>query len=215
MAGSARQVEDRADGVVLDGRAPDERWPVKTRWRAAVTVQDSLRAPEWVLKRVKAVPLSSRSERTLLTAATEDNGRAVLEMASSPGEHHVAAAVIASLRLANDHPERAIRFLEWLEDSPNDPSQLRFLRRYLPGLEVLVEVAPDLPMALPISATALGLLKAELQRTTGSLVAAEATAASLPPGPVTAIALDRAAAGARRRNRSTERSATTNRSSTT
>lgn len=188
MSSPVQPIDGRVDGTVLDV-APGAGWPVETQWRAAVVVQGTYRAPEWILKRIKAVPLSSRAERTLLAAVVDDNGRQVLEMASNPGEHHVAAAVIAALRLAETHPDRAIRFLDWLEASPTDPGQLRFLRRYLPGLEVLVEVAPEVPMALPASRTALTMLEVELLRKTGSLQEAEAKLASLPTSRIAAIGL--------------------------
>jgi hypothetical protein len=189
MSTQGQSVDAPLDGVVLDPVTPGSPWPVETRWRAALRVQGEYRAPEWVITRVKAVPLSSRSERALLAAVAGDDGRAVLDAASTPGEHHVAAAVIASLRLAGEYPERAIRFLDWLRASPDDPGRLRFLRRYLPGLEVLVEPAPGIPLALPLDRTALTLLQAELLRSSGSQVAAEAILAELPSRPSVTIAL--------------------------
>lgn len=189
MSLPGQQVDVPVDGVVLDPVAPGSPWPVETRWRAILPVQGEYRAPEWVITRVKAVPLSSRAERSLLAAVAGDDGRAVLEAASTPGEHHVAAAVIASLRLAGDYPERAIRFLEWLRASPDDPGRLRFLRRYLPGLEVLVRPTAELSLAMPLGHTALTLLQAELLQASGNPIAAESILAELPLSPAVVLAL--------------------------
>lgn len=163
-------------------------WPLDTKWRASLMVQGERQTPEWMLQRVKPVPLSSRTERDLLDAIANNKGTRVLELAANPGEHQVAAAVMAALRLARVYPERAIKFLSWLQGSPTDPSELRFIRRYLPKLEVLTFVEPTLPAAIPISSTALGVLHAELLRASGAIVAAEATLADLPDGLAKALA---------------------------
>lgn len=189
MSGSGLLADTPSDGVVLERVRTDSDWPVQTNWRALLTVQGEYRSPEWVVSRVKAVPLSSRAERSLLAAVASDDGRAVLEAASTPGEHHVAAAVIASLRLAGDYPDRAIRFLEWLKTSPDDPGRLRFLRRYLPGIEVLTRAAPGIPLAMPLDRRSLTLLHAELLTNSGTPEAAEALLAELPLSPAVALAL--------------------------
>lgn len=163
-------------------------WPVTTRWRAVVRVRDVFRSPEWMLKQVKAVPLSSRVERSLFEAVRADDGRAVLERASEPGEHRVAAAVIAALRLAQDHPDRALRFLGWSAQSPDDPADLRFLRRYLPGLHVQVRLDAELGAAVPLGRDALGLLAGELFATTGQSDQADAVLAALAPSAAVAVA---------------------------
>ncbi len=174
--------------VVIAPTGGDDFWPVTTRWRAVVRVDELFRSPEWMLERVKAVPLSSRIERALLEAVRTDDGRAVLERASEPGEHRVAAATIAALRLANDHPERALRFLGWIRQSPDDPSNLRFLRRYLPGLHVLVRPDPELGCALPLGHDSLGLLAAELFRSAGDTDRAARVLGSLSPSAPVALA---------------------------
>lgn len=163
-------------------------WPVTTRWRAVVRLRDVFRSPEWMLHQVKAVPLSSRVERSLFEAVRADDGRTVLERASEPGEHRVAAAVIAALRLAQDHPDRALRFLGWSAQSPDDPADLRFLRRYLPGLHVDVKLDPELGAAVPLGRDALGLLAAELFTVTGHADQAEAVLAGLSPSATVAVA---------------------------
>lgn len=173
---------------IVEACAENPPWPVATHWRALVPVDNEGRSAEWVLKRVKAVPLSSRTERALLAAIADDDGRAVLEAASKPGEHHIAAAVIAALRLAGSYPERAVRFLEWMRSVPTDPRHLRFIRRYLPSLEVLVRLTPTLPAAMALSTTSLGLLHVELLRASGSLDEAAAVLGSLPSGPEVALA---------------------------
>ena len=173
-------------GAAVVGRASaDELWPIQTKWRAAVEVQGELRAPEWVIDRMKPVPLSSRVERSLLDAVRSDDGRAVLAQASEPGEHRTAAAVIAALRLAGTHPDRSLRFLGWLRESPDDPQRLRFLRRYLPELRVLVRCTPEFGLAVPLGRDALDLLAVELLAETGQVERAANLAATLTPsGPV-------------------------------
>ena len=174
--------------VVLEPDPDGNFWPVATRWRAVVVESGSYHAPEEILATAKAVPLSSRTERALLQATARDSGRDVLEAASRPGEHNTSASVIAALRLAGEYPERSCRFLEWLKTSPTDPSQLRFLRRYLPNLHVLVNVIPGLAAVMPLGSTALAILHAELLRSSGSLLAAEAALANAPDGPARALA---------------------------
>lgn len=163
-------------------------WPVLSHWRAVVEIRDQYRPPEWMLRQVKAVPLSSRIERSLLESVRADDGRAVLERASEPGEHRVAAAVIAALRLAEDHPDRALRFLAWIAQGPDDPADLRFLRRYLPGLRVLVRLDPELGAAIPIGREALGLLAAELFRNAGDFDKADQVLATLTPSAPISVA---------------------------
>ncbi len=186
---TVNETDQASAGAIVVGPATSESfWPLTTRWRAMVRVQGTDRSPEWVLQRVKAVPLSSRGERALLEAVRADDGRTVLATASEPGEHRVAAAVIAALRLAPDHPDRSLRFLAWLRQSPNDPSQLRFLRRYLPGLMVLVRLEDDVGAAIPIGRSALGLLAADLLRAAGELPAAEEVLGTLPANAPVAVA---------------------------
>ncbi len=163
-------------------------WPVDSLWRAVVVVSGELRSPEWMLRQVKAVPLSSRGERALLEAARNDDGRTILARASEPGEHRVAAAVIAALRLVKDHPDRALRFLGWIAQGPNDPGDLRFLRRYLPGLHVLVRLDADVGAAVALGHTALGLLAGELLRDSGDPARADQLLGSLAPGAAVAAA---------------------------
>ena len=174
--------------VILEPDSNGNFWPVATRWRAVTVESGSYHAPEETLASAKAVPLSSRTERALLQAAVHDRGRDVLEAASRPGEHNTSASVIAALRLAGEYPERSCRFLEWLKSSPTDPSQLRFLRRYLPNLHVLVNVIPGLAAVMPLGTTALAILHAELLRGNGSLLAAEAALTAAPDGPARALA---------------------------
>lgn len=182
-------IDDTSLGaVVLAPSGGEDFWPVATRWAAVVEYDGILRAPEWILSRAKAVPLSSRIERSLLEAVRADDGRAVLARASENGEHRVAAATIAALRLAADHPERALRFLGWLRQSPDDPASLRFLRRYLPGLDVLVRLDPDLGVAMPLSHGSLGLLAADLFRSVGDTAGASRVLESLPPSAPVALA---------------------------
>lgn len=166
----------------------DGFWPVVTRWRALVLVGTEFRPPEWALQRAKPVPLSSRNERSLLEAVRTDDGRAVLERAAEPGEHRVAASVIAALRLAEEHPDRALRYLAWLAESPDDPASLRFLRRYFPGLHVLVRLDADLGVAAPLGRDTLGLLAAELLVTSGEVAKAEELLAGLTPSAPVAYA---------------------------
>lgn len=174
--------------VIVAPAATDTFWPLETRWRGAVPAGDELRAPEWMLRQVKAVPLSSRIERSLLESARNDDGRAILERASEPGEHRVAAAVIAALRLASDYPDRSLRFLAWIAQGPTDPGSLRFLRRYLPGLHVLVRLDPQVGAAVPLGRDALGLLAAELLRDAGDATRADQVLASLTPCAPVAVA---------------------------
>lgn len=174
--------------VVIAPTGGDDFWPVTTRWRAVVEADGGFQTAEWMLTRVKPVPLSSRNERELLDAVRADDGRTVLERASEPGEHRVAAATVAALRLARDHPERAIRFLGWIRQSPDDPGDLRFLRRYLPGLHVLVCPDPELGIAVPLSHDALGLLAAELFRTAGAPDRADQVLSVLAPSAPVALA---------------------------
>ncbi|HET8930775.1 MAG TPA: hypothetical protein VFN21_08980 [Acidimicrobiales bacterium] len=166
----------------------DTFWPVETRWRGVVPARGEFRSPEWMLRQVKAVPLSSRVERSLLESARSDDGRSILELASEPGEHRVAAAVIAALRLATDYPDRSLRFLAWIAQGPNDPGDLRFLRRYLPGLHVLVRLDSDVGAAVPLGSDALGLLAAELFRETGDLARADQVLEALTPCAPVAVA---------------------------
>ena len=159
----------------------DDFWPVRTAWRAVVLVKDQFRSPEWMLSQVKPVPLSSKVERSLLEWARTDDGQNILKLASEPGEHRVAAAVIASLRLADKHPDRALRFLAWLAQGPDDPASLRFLRRYLPGIHVLVRIDEQLGLAVPLGRDAMALLSAELLARLGQSEAVEQVMSGLPP----------------------------------
>lgn len=174
--------------VVVAPSGGDGFWPVRSRWRAAVEHDGTFRSPEWALQRARAVPLSSRIERSLLEAVRADDGRAVLERASEPGEHRVAAATVAALRLAEDHPERALRFLGWIRQSPDDPADLRFLRRYLPRLHVLVRLDPELGCALPLGHDALGLLAAERFGALGDTERSAAVLSALAPSAPVALA---------------------------
>lgn len=163
-------------------------WPVETKWRGVVAARGELRSPEWMLQHVKAVPLSSRIERALLESARNDDGRSILQRAAEPGEHRVAAAVIAALRLATDHPDRSLRFLGWIAQGPNDPADLRFLRRYLPGLHVLVRLDDGVGAAVPLGRDALGLLAAELFRASGDPARADQVLGSLTPSAPVSVA---------------------------
>lgn len=174
--------------VVIAPVDGDAFWPVDTRWRAAIAADGGHHPPERLLGQVKAVPLSSKTERALLEAIRSDDGRTVLEMASAPGEHRMAAATIAALRLAEDHPDRSLRLLAWMQQAPDDPANLRFLRRYLPGLRVMVRVDPELGVAIPLGRDAMGLLTAELLRTQGDPESAANVLASLTPSAPVALA---------------------------
>lgn len=176
------------DVMIVAPYDADRYWPVVTRWRAVVLVRDRIRPPEWMLEQVKPVPLSSRVERSLLDWVRRDDGRSILHHASEPGEHRVAAAVIAALRLAEEHPDRALRFLAWIAQAPDDPASLRFLRRYLPGLHVTARLDPDLGVAVPLGRDALGMLAADLLRTTGDPDAADNVLGTLTPSAAVAIA---------------------------
>lgn len=180
---------DASQGTLIVAPADgDIFWPVETKWRGVVRARDEFRAPEWMLGQVKAVPLSSRVERALLDSARSDDGRSILEQASEPGEHRVAASVIAALRLATDYPDRSLRFLAWIAQGPNDPGDLRFLRRYLPGLHVLVRLDTDVGAAVPLGSDALGLLAAELFREAGDPARADQVLESLTPCAPVAVA---------------------------
>ncbi len=181
--------DDISLGAVVLGRvSPESMWPIPTQWRAAILVRGEFQSVEWAMERVKPVPLSSRLERTLLDAVRSDDGRAVLAQASEPGEHRAAAGTLAALRLAGSHPDRALRFLAWIKQSPDDPGSLRFLRRYLPQLHVLVQLEPDLGVALPLGRISLDLLSAELLRASGQSEAAETVLSALPASAPVAVA---------------------------
>lgn len=186
---SSNRGADASQGTLIVAPAGGNAfWPVDSQWRGLVVVRDEYRSPEWMLRQVKAVPLSSRVERSLLESARNDDGRTILERASEPGEHRVAAAVIAALRLVKDYPDRSLRFLGWLAQGPNDPGELRFLRRYLPGLHVLVRLDEELGAAVPIGRSALGLLAAELFAAAGDPARADQVLASLVPSAPVAVA---------------------------
>ncbi len=174
--------------LVVAPSGTEEFWPVRSRWRAMIVVRGEQRSPEWMLGQVKAVPLASRIERALLESARQDDGRAILERASEPGEHRVAAAVIAALRLAEDYPDRSLRFLSWISQAPNDPADLRFLRRYLPGLHVLVRLDPGVGLAVPLGRDALALLASELLRAGDDPMRADQVLAALTPSAPVAVA---------------------------
>lgn len=177
------------EAVAIDAGVGGQPWPVETKWRAGARIDGAWKAPEWLVTHVRAVPLSSRAERDLLAAVANDDGRRVLEMASSPGEHQVAAAVIAALRLAGEYPSRALRFIEWVLTSPTDPRHLRFLRRYLPGLHVFVQLSPSVPAALPVDAFALSMLQADLLRAEGDVPRALAVVGDTPTSAAHALAI--------------------------
>jgi hypothetical protein len=65
----------------------------------------------------------------------------------------------------------------------------RFVRRYLPGLQVCVVLAPGVPAVLPVSGDAVSLLVAELLTTTGRHLDAAALLGNLHPTSEVVLAL--------------------------
>jgi hypothetical protein len=163
-------------------------WPVRSSWRGAVPTVGGLAAPEDVLQHAKPVALASRTERSLVAALAADRGQEVLEQAGRSGDHQTAAAVAASLRLADLHPDKALALLTWVRSGGGDPATLRFIRRYLPGLRALVALGPQLHAVVPADGVGLGLLQIELLRSLGQVAEADGVLQELPSRPDVLIA---------------------------
>lgn len=165
--------------------SPDEiqlPWPVETAWRAAVPTTTGLASPEEILRSSKPVALAARGERALLAALAADDGHAVMEHAGRPGEHQLAAAVLAALRLTDHLPDRALSLLTWARSSKHDLGSLRFIRRYLPNLAVFTQIDHSMRLWTPADSSGLALLEAELLDRAGRAGEALAVRQTMPPG---------------------------------
>ncbi len=159
-------------------------WPFTSVWRAAIPTTTGLAPLEEILPSAKAVPLASKGERALLQALATDDGHAVMELTARPGEHQLAAALLASLRLADHLPDQALTLLSWIRSSGANLSGLRFVRRYLPNLMVFAQVSPELRIITSADNAGVPVLEAELLDQAGRPTEALAVRKAIPPSAV-------------------------------
>ena len=113
----------------------------------------------------------------------------------SPAEidaHHPDAAPVALdafSHLNGNKLARVIDLLRWEWDHADDLENHPFVRKYLQGSRVTVQVGDGVSATLPLGRDAVGLALAEVEQALGSLDAAIAVVEHLKPSHVAAVSL--------------------------
>ncbi|CAN5793825.1 hypothetical protein BH24ACT3_BH24ACT3_18260 [soil metagenome] len=132
--------------------------------------------------------MTSRSERALFGAVQTGDLDGLAQLTSRQAELTIPGGTLLGLVLAECEPDRAIVVLDEVLAQGKDPAAHRFLRKYLPQLQVRVGLAPGLEAVMDLDRTALSLVAAELERGLDRAATAAHRLDALPTDPLVAMA---------------------------
>jgi len=186
---AGRAASPGAPRLLLDDPAAAPSAPLPTAWRCVVPGPDGDRGPEAALAEVRPSLGAGRTERSIVTAIAKDQVGQLVDVSASDHDLAPVAQLLVGLRQAGGDPMGASRALIAALDEAPPPWEHRFLRKYLPDLQVCAVLAPGVPAVLPASRDAISLLVAELLTATGRHLDAAALLGNLHPQPEVVLAL--------------------------
>jgi hypothetical protein len=186
---AGRAASASAPRLLLDDPASAPSAPLPTVWRCVVPGPDGDRGPEAVLADARPSLGAGRTERSIVTAIAKDQVGQLVEVSASDHDLAPVAQLLVGLRQAGGDPMGASRALIAALDESPPPWEHRFVRKYLPDLQLCVVLAPGVPAVLPASTEAVSLLVAERLTATGRHLDAAALLDNLHATPEVVLAL--------------------------